>query len=152
MLLMLTKRWSSKLAGECGRGGCLPDLHSLVTSAGTLAATNTGAVVSRTVTTCAAVALLPQASVAVQDRVITQLYSQLPAIFTAVYLITGLRSQLSVALGLAGADTALHSLVTSAGTLAITSADVCTPRTDTTCAAAALLTQASVAVQVRVIT
>src|SRR5258706_16032781 len=109
MLLMLTKRWSSKLAGECGRGGCLPDLHSLVTSAGTLAATNTGAVVSRTVTTCAAVALLPQASVEIGRASCRERWGIPVAAVSLKKKITGLRAQLSVALGLAAADTALHS-------------------------------------------
>src|SRR5206468_10229647 len=61
---------ASQLSVAPGLAGALTALHSLVASAGTLAATNTGAVVSRTVTTCTAVLVFPQLSAAVHVRVI----------------------------------------------------------------------------------
>ena len=57
----------------------------------------TGAVISCTVIVWLQVLKLPQTSVALQVRVITQLPAQVPAAITSEYEIAGAKSQLSVA-------------------------------------------------------
>jgi hypothetical protein len=70
-------------------------------------------------------------------------------VLLSLKLIVGVASQLSVAVGVAGAGTALHSAVVFAGTPANTGAVL--SLTAMVWEALLLLPQASVAVQVRVI-
>ncbi len=59
---------------------------------------------------------LPQSSVAVQVRVIEKRCVQTPAIVSATKTMSTIRSQSSLAVGIAGIGTASHSTVASAGT------------------------------------
>src|ERR1043165_2123419 len=83
----------------------------------------TGGLVSLTVIVWIWLLLLPQASVAMYERLITNLFAQVPAVVWSLELITGVPPQLSVAITAAvlAAGTALaHWTVTSAGMLVIT--------------------------------
>ena len=121
--------------------------HSKVTSAGT---TRTGAVVSWTVKTWVAEAVLPQGSTAVQVRVMVLAWVQTPAASVSLKVTGTGPAQLSVAVTVAAAGSASHSTLTSAGTPARTGAVV--SLTVTICWQLALLPLPSAAVQVRVMT
>src|SRR5687768_3680307 len=121
--------------------------QSIVVSAGQLI---TGGVVSVTLMVCTQLEELPQASVAVQVRVMVWLPGQLPGTVLSVKVTTGAGSQLSVAVALPvllGSVEAEQSIVVSAGQL-ITGAVVST--TLMVCTQLESLPQLSVAVQVRV--
>jgi len=95
--------------------GAVEASHVTVTLAGQVM---TGAVASTTRIVWPQLLLLPQASFAVQVRVMTDASAQLPAATLSVAEIAGAPSQLSVAVAvpvLAAAEEALHSTVTSAG-------------------------------------
>ena len=109
---------------------------------------NTGAVLSSTVITCDAVAVLPQASVAVNVLVTVYSLAQVPGVVASVdsdrYSTTGIGcSWCTERMELAG-----HSIVTAAGTEVNTGAVLSS--TVITCEAVAVLPQASVAVNVLV--
>src|SRR5688572_1917562 len=93
-----------------------------------------------------AVAVLPQASVAVQVRVMVPQPST--TLFTSVKLTVIVGSQLSVAVTVGAVGIAPQSTVTAAGTFAKTGAVLSV--TVIVCVAVAILLQLSVAVQVRV--
>jgi hypothetical protein len=116
-----------------------------VTAAGT--PLNTGAVVSLTVMVWLQLALLPLLSVAVQLRVITLLQLEPGTLWLSLKLTATTPSQLSVAVTLAAAGTALEhcTLAVAAGQPLNTGASRST--TITCCVQVAALPQASVAVQ-----
>ena len=101
-------------------------------------------------TTCEAVAALPQASLAVNTRITTVSPAQAPAALVLVAVMVGLLSHASVAVGKSVGSAAPHSIVTAAGTSARTG--VVRSRTVTTCEAVAALPHASLAVNTRVTT
>src|SRR5438034_73087 len=103
-----------------------------------------GAVMSRTLMVWLAVLLLPQASVAVQVRTCTT--GQLP-LLVSTKVNVGLASQVSVAVAVAKLGVAGQSIVLAAGKAAITGAVM--SRMLMVWLAVLLLSQASVAVQVR---
>src|SRR2546427_8374829 len=112
----------------------------------------TGAVVSTTLMVCWQELLLPAQSVAVQVRVMTLVLGQLPGTVLSLCVITGVGSQLSVAVALPvtiGSLEVLHWTVVSGGQL-ITGAVVST--TVMVCWQELLLPAQSMAVQVRVMT
>ncbi|WP_296321240.1 hypothetical protein [Winogradskyella sp.] len=111
-----------------------------------------GAVVSITVIVCTAVDGLPQLSVAVQVRVITNSPSQAPGVVTSedVISIVVLHASVAVATPVAVVDVSSeHSTVTSAGTV---SSGAVVSTTVIVCVSDTELPVQSVAVQVRVIT
>src|SRR6516162_9236440 len=121
--------------------------HSRVTSAG---AVIVGGVVSWTVRVWTALAVLPQASVAVQVRVITLVPPQLSTTASLYPTLTELQPSCAVATPfLLVLMSAGHSRVTSTGAVSVGGV---VSRTVSVCTALALLPQASVAVQVRVMT
>jgi hypothetical protein len=103
----------SQLSVAVGLAGLGTALHSTVISAGIPA--NTGGVISRTVMICMPSDVFPQLSVATHLLVKIYESTQLPFALVCVYVIVTSVSQLSVAVGLAGLGTALHSTVISAG-------------------------------------
>src|SRR6185369_9344745 len=117
------------------------DGHSIVASA-------TGAVVSITVITCAAVLLLPHPSLAVQVRVMILVQPTVLVTVTALGAITPW--QASVNTGALNTGAAGHSIVASAPGAVVTTGPVVSI-TVITCAAVLLLPHPSLAVQVRVI-
>jgi hypothetical protein len=123
--------------------------HPTVTSAGQVIA---GGVASTTVMVCSHVLALPQLSVAVQIRVMTKLPAQPPACTESlkVMLATPLQASIAVALPVAtGSVEASQATVTLVGHV-ITGGVVSTAAI--VCGPLMLFPQASVAVQVRVIT
>ena len=107
----------------------------------------TGGVVSSTVMTCSAVAVLPQSSVAVQVRVIVYPSGHAPAIVASTKVKAGV-AQLSVAVGVAQFGVAEHSIVEGPGKPLITGGVVSS--TVITCDAVAVFPQPSSAVHVLV--
>ena len=107
---------------------------------------------SSMVIVCTQSELLPQASVAVQVLVMMLSSGQVPGALTSLSVMTGLGSQLSVAVAtpvFAELGSSSHSMVTSAGQVicgGVVSSMVMV------CTQSELLPQASVAVQVRVMT
>jgi hypothetical protein len=75
----------------------------------------TGAVLSSTVIVCAAVAVLPQASVAVHVLVMEYSPAQAPGVVTSAKLKLAV-PHASLAVGLLNTTVAVHSIVTSAPT------------------------------------
>ena len=108
----------------------------------------TGGVVSSTLNTWLAIAVLPQASVAVHVLVIVYAFGQLPGVVTSLDDKVGL-PQLSVAVGVVHVGVPVHSIVAGAGNALITGGVV--SFTLKVCDATAVFPHASVAVQVRVI-
>src|SRR5678815_806645 len=123
---------------------CIRD-SSMVAAAGT--EVNTGAVLSSTVITCEAVAVLPQASVAI--NVLVRVYSlvQVPGALASVEVIDTL-PQASLAVGVPNVGVSGHSMVAARGTEVNTGAVLSS--TVITCEAVAVLPQASVAINVLV--
>jgi hypothetical protein len=119
--------------------------HSMVAAAGT--EVNTGAVLSVTVITCEAVAVLPQASVAVNVLVTIDSLAQVPGVVASVEVIDTV-PHASVAVGVPKVGVKGHSMVAAAGTEVNTGAVLSV--TVITCEAVAVLPQASVAVNVLV--
>src|SRR6186997_1084772 len=119
--------------------------HSMVAATGT--EVNTGAVLSSTVITCEAVAVLPHASVAI--NVLVRVYSlvQVPGALASVEVIDTL-PQASLAVGVPNVGVSGHSMVAAAGTEVNTGAVLSS--TVITCEAVAVLPQASVAINVLV--
>jgi uncharacterized protein YsxB (DUF464 family) len=119
--------------------------HSMVAARGT--EVNTGAVLSSTVITCEAVAVLPQASVAI--NVLVRVYSlvQVPGALASVEVIDTL-PQASLAVGVPNVGVSGHSMVAARGTEVNTGAVLSS--TVITCEAVAVLPQASVAINVLV--
>ena len=107
----------------------------------------TGGVVSSTLITWDAVAVLPQSSVAVQVRVIVYASGHDPAIVASTKVNAGV-AQLSVAVGVAQFGVAEHSMVEGPGNPLITGGVVSS--TVITCDAVAVLPQPSSAVHVLV--
>jgi hypothetical protein len=127
----------------------IPGVQLTVESAGQLIA---GASSSMTVTTWSQLEMLPQASVAVQVRVITSACAQLPASTLSLSVMLNSLSQLSVALA-----TPVPALVRSSSQFTVTSAGqliagAASSTTVTTWSQLEALPQASVPVQVRVMT
>ncbi len=79
----------------------------------------TGGVVSSTLIVCAAVAVLPQPSSAVQVRVMVYSFGQVPFVVTSAKLKVGV-PQLSVAVGVVHAGTPEHSIEDGPGSPEIT--------------------------------
>src|SRR6476620_2622553 len=107
-----------------------------------------GGVTSCTLIVCVAVAVLPQASVAVHVRVIENVPAQAPGVVTSLKVSVGLGSQRSVAVGVSHDGVASQSIVVAPG-----NADIVGGVTSCTlivCVAVAVLPQASVAVHVLV--
>src|SRR5262249_37621189 len=126
--------------------GLISEVNGTVTSAGRVIV---GAVVSRRVMVCTASALLPQASVAVQLRVMTLAPPQVLATTSLKVTTTELQPSWAVAVPvLLGLVSAGHSKVTLGG--AVIAGGVVSRRR-MFCTALAALPQASVAVQVRTI-
>src|SRR6476661_1672783 len=119
--------------------------HSMVAAAGT--EVNTGAVLSSTVITCEAVAVLPQASVAINVLVRVYSLAQVPgAEASLLVMLTVPHASLAVAVpndGVSG-----HSMVAAAGTEVNTGAVLSV--TVIVCEAVAVLPHASVAINVLV--
>src|SRR5678809_895535 len=107
----------------------------------------TGAVLSSTVITCVAVAVLPQASLAVNVLVTVDSLAQAPGVVASVNVIVGV-PQASVAVGEANEGTAGHSIVEGPGMVPKTGAVLSS--IVITCVAVAVLPQASLAVNVLV--
>jgi hypothetical protein len=107
----------------------------------------TGGVVSSTLNTCAAVAVFPHPSSAVQVRVIVYSFGHAPLVVTSAKVSVGV-PQLSVTVGVTQLGVPEHSTVDGPGKPLITGGVVSS--TLMTCAAVAVLPQSSVAVQVRV--
>src|SRR4026208_1534797 len=82
--------------------------HSMVCAAGTLV--NTGGVLSVTVNTCCAVAVLPQASGAINVLVTIYSLAQVPLV-VASELVMETRPQASVAVGVPNVGVSGHSMV-----------------------------------------
>ena len=97
--------------------------HSIVVGAGT--AEMLGAVVSATVTVWLAVAVWPQASVAVQFRVTLEAVAQAPGVVTSAKVSVAV-PHASVAVGVANTGVAGHSIVVGAGTVEMVGAVVST--------------------------
>ena len=108
----------------------------------------TGGIVSSTLIVCVAVAVLPQASVAVHVRVILYSLGQVPLVVTSANVNTG-TPQLSVAVGVVHDGVPEHSIVDAPGRPEITGGIVSS--TLMVCDAVAVFPQRSVAVHVRVI-
>ena len=108
----------------------------------------TGGVVSSTLITCVAVAVLPHPSSAVQVRVMVYSFGHEPFTVASVKVSVGVL-QLSVAVGVAKFGVPEHSIVDGPGRPLITGGVVSS--IVNTCVAVAVLPQSSVAVQVRVI-
>ena len=119
--------------------------HSIDTGAGN--ALITGGVVSSILKVCVATAVFPQASVAVQVRVMEYLFVQLPGVVTSADVRDGV-PQLSVAVGVLHVGVPVHSIDIGPGNPLITGGVVSS--TVNTCDATAVFPQASVAVHVRV--
>src|SRR6187431_1613403 len=119
--------------------------HSMVVAAGN--ALNTGAVLSSTVITCDAVAVLPQASVAVNVLVTVYSLAQVPGALASVVVMFTV-PQASVAIAVPKDGVSGHSMVVAAGIVVNTGAVLSS--TVITCDAVAVLPQASVAVNVLV--
>src|SRR4029079_18497131 len=119
--------------------------HSIVEGPGMVP--KTGAVLSSTVITCVAVAVLPQASLAVNVLVTVDSLAQAPGVVASVNVIVGV-PQASVAVGEANEGTAGHSIVEGPGMVPKTGAVLSS--TVITCVAVAVLPQASLAVNVLV--
>jgi len=120
-------------------------VHSIVMLAPT--PLMTGAVLSSTVIVCAAVAVLPQASVAVHVLVMENSPAQRPGVFTSLNVIVVV-PQASLAVGVLNTGVTVHSIVMLAPTPEMTGAVLSS--TVIVCAAVAVLPQASVAVHVLV--
>src|SRR5207342_1370990 len=119
--------------------------HSMVAAAGT--EVNTGAVLSSTVITCEAVAVLPHASVAINVLVRVYSLAQVPgALASLVVMLTVPHASLAVAVPNDGVNG--HSMVAAAGTEVNTGAVLSS--TVITCEAVAVLPHASVAINVLV--
>src|SRR6187397_2711323 len=119
--------------------------HSMVVAAGN--ALNTGAVLSSTVIVCDAVAVLPQASVAVNVLVRVYSLAHAPLVFTSTHvMVTAPEASLAVAVAKDGVSG--HSMVVAAGNALNTGAVLSS--TVIVCDAVAVLPQASVAVNVLV--
>src|SRR4029079_1760501 len=119
--------------------------HSIVVSAGIVV--NTGAVLSSTVITCDAVAVLPQASVAVNVLVTVYSLAHVPGVEASlVVMFTVPQASLAIAVPKDGVSG--HSIVAAAGIVVNTGAVLSS--TVITCDAVAVLPQASVAVNVLV--
>ena len=119
--------------------------HSMVVAAGN--ALNTGAVLSSTVIVCDAVAVLPQASVAVNVLVRVYSLAHAPLVVTSAdVMVTAPQASLAVAVAKDGVSG--HSMVVAAGNALNTGAVLSS--TVITCEAVAVLPQASVAVNVLV--
>ena len=140
----MTGTFTSQLSDAVKTSAAGTASHSTATSAGKTGSLNRGAVVSTTVTFCVAATALPQLSAAVQTRV--RIVGQVPFVVSANCTGT-FPAQASVAVTSAGADTALHSFVASAGTPASTGARV--SATVTSCVCPIAFPQSSAAVQVR---
>ncbi len=119
--------------------------HSMVVAAGIVV--NTGAVLSSTVITCDAVAVLPQASVAVNVLVTVYSLAQVPGALASVVVMFTV-PQASVAIAVPKDGVSGHSMVVAAGIVVNTGAVLSS--TVITCDAVAVLPQASVAVNVLV--
>lgn len=104
----------SQLSTAVGDPAAGMELANAVVSEGT--PLKTGAVVSLMVIVWLRLPLFPQTSVAVHVRVKVYVPTQLPGEVVSWRLMLGLLSQLSVAVGVATAGIALHSVDTSAGT------------------------------------
>src|SRR6187399_1712696 len=119
--------------------------HSIVAAAGIVV--NTGAVLSSTVITCDAVAVLPQASVAVNVLVTVYSLAHVPGVEASlVVMFTVPQASLAIAVPKDGVSG--HSIVAAAGIVVNTGAVLSS--TVITCDAVAVLPQASVAVNVLV--
>lgn len=106
-----------------------------------------GGVVSSTLMTCDAVAVLPHPSFAVQVRVIVYSFGHGPFVVTSANVNVG-TAQLSVAVGVAHAGVPEHSIDEGPGNPEMTGGTVSS--TLIVCVAVAVLPQGSVAVHVRV--
>src|SRR6266849_2989459 len=106
----------------------------------------TGPIVSSTLIVWLPVLVLPHASLAVQVRVTEYFCGQVPGVVTSAKVRVGLGSQASVAVGLAKAGVAGHSMVESPGSAEI--AGAVGSSTLMVWLAVELLPQASLAVQV----
>ena len=117
----------------------------MVAAAGT--EVNTGAVLSSTVITCEAVAVLPQASVAINVLVTVYSLAQVPGALASCCNDHTV-PQASLAIGVPNDGVSGHSMVAAAGTEVNTGAVLSS--TVITCDAVAVLPQASVAINVLV--
>ena len=128
---------------NCGVAG-----QEIVDVAGNAAIT--AAVVSSTLIVCEAVAVFPQASVAVHVLVTEYEPAHAPLVVTSAKVKVTAPAQLSVAVASANAGAAGQAIVVGAGNWAITGATV--SLTEMVCATDEVFPQASAKVQVRVIT
>src|SRR4249919_1162185 len=119
--------------------------HSMVAAAGT--EVNTGAVLSSTVITCEAVAVLPHASVAINVLVRVYSLAQVPGALASVEVMLT-APHASLAVGVPNDGVSGHSMVAATGTEVNTGAVLSS--TVITCEAVAVLPQASVAINVLV--
>src|SRR6187551_115540 len=119
--------------------------HSIVAAAGIVV--NTGAVLSSTVITCDAVAVLPQASVAVNVLVTVYSLAHVPGVEASLVVMFTV-PQASLAIAVPNDGVSGHSIVAAAGIVVNTGAVLSS--TVITCDAVAVLPQASVAVNVLV--
>lgn len=125
-------------------GAGTSSMHSTVAAAGLEAV---GGVVSSTFMTCEAVAVFPQASVAVHVRVTEYSLAHVPGVDTSLNVSTGV-PQLSVAVGVVHVGLVVHSMVDGPGNGEIVGGVVSS--TLITWVAVLVLPQTSVAVQMRV--
>src|SRR5207342_695587 len=119
--------------------------HSMVAAAGT--EVNTGAVLSVTVIVCEAVAVLPQASVAINVLVRVYSLAHVPGVDASLVVIVTV-PQASLAIAVPNAGVSGHSMVVAAGIVVNTGAVLSV--TVIACEAVAVLPQASVAINVLV--
>src|SRR5688572_8717725 len=119
--------------------------HSIVAAGGVVV--NIGAVLSSTVIVCVAVAVLPQASVAINVLVTVYSLAQVPGVEASVDVIATV-PQASVAVGVPNDGVKGHSIVAAAGIVVNTGAVLSS--TVIVCVAVAVLPQASVAINVLV--